>query len=861
MAKEFNYNYYGIDTTVWPSAGENIAKMVKGNTWNYYSSGGDPIAATFGKPFDDSVALWRLMPDASFACQGYIYAKPGSVLDVEFKANTNENSVPLIMQATYTGSNYTTYPHYRIADNYTNNEKLVYSRLCYDINPQKFCLNVQTWLWDRTADNNNATALDQIGGLYRSLSSVANVVNNNNNYKVVCIRNFMYFGGSESPRDTAGKYITQNLLNPLEQQQPCVPICEPYAYRPLPDDANMRKRMKYMFSAEEHSDWTTDKVFSPFSQSGAGVWYSALGAPTSNDNQYNIGVLRSWTRNQVQTGAFTIPDTGGKISGQWLNCNFGRKDFDDVAYHWRSYVWDAEHKVEIDNGLPLNLIGSSSYIRLVTELVIDDRKGLTLGEATANAVKHEVAYIGFYFAGDSTHAANSVLGDQGTGEGIYLPKRVDGIPNGEYYTGEDLVNSDEAKQTDTEGWVNEGNINPISGDIGDFSTRLHTGFTPSGGSVYWVLTETAANDLIDYINKFRTRATGESDAEISPPTTPMDYSDQDSLEQWRAYYDAKSKQVEIDWQGVDPWEYIISLKWYPFAPPKYPNSTDYIHLGAWETPVSTDKLYQRTSMLRMASFDLTNNNSKMPYYGNWRDYDCTITLMLPFIGSMELDPALYIGHTLNVDYCIDWRIGTVTAYISRDDFIVDSRQGTCGADIPLSLASCGTYQNAIHQIEAARTQAELSTAGAIAATALTVFGNIALAVATGGASIPAQIAVGAAAGGLSAATNLASLFNTEENLDYQLSHTPVHVGSVSSADPLANTAVDWRVQLLIAYPTSSADDATYAKTVGYACCMQGTLSDFDGYVVCSGANLDSVSCTKQEAEAIKQLLQSGIINN
>lgn len=860
MAKEFNFNYYGIDTTVWPSNGENVAKMVKGNTWNYYSSEGEPIAGTFGKPFDDSVALWRLMPDASFACPGYIYAKTGNTLQVEFKVNQNENTIPFVMQATSTGDDYSTYPHYRIADDYTNNEKLVYSRLCYDINPQKFCLNVQAVLWDRTADPNNSNG----GILYRSLANCGNTINNNNNYKVVTIRNFMYFGGQEAPRSTDGQYITTNLLYPEQLQQPCVPMAEPYTYRPLPNDANMIKRMKYMFSSTEHPDWTTDKVFNPFSQSGGGQWYSTLSAPTSRDNQYNIGVMRSWTRNQVQNGAFTIPDTGGKISGQWFYCNFERKDFDDVSYHWRSYVWDAEHKAEINNGLPLSNIGSSSYIRLVTELVIDDRKGRTLGEATANAIKHEVAYIGFYFVGESSYAANAVLGADGTGVSIYLPKRVDGIPNGEYYTGEDLVNAPEAQQTSTEDWFNNGEINPATGDVGDFTTRLHTGFTPSGGSIYWVLTETAANDLIDYINKFRTRSTGETGSEIEPPTTPMDYSDNDSMEQWRTYYEAKSRQVEVDWQGSDPWEYIISLKWYPFAPPKFtPSGTPAptIHLGAWDTHVATDNLLQRTSMLRMASFDLTRNNPKIPYYGNWRDYDCTITLMLPFIGSMELDPALYIGHTLNVDYCIDWRIGTVTAYISRDDFIVDSREGTCGADIPLSLASCGTYQNAIHQIEAARTQAELSTAGAIASTALTVFGNIALAVATGGASIPAQIAVGAVAGGFSAATNLASLLNTEENLDYQLSHTPVHVGSVSSADPLANTAVDWRVQLLIAYPTADADDAVYSKTVGHACCMQGSLSEFKGYVVCSGINLDSVSCTREETIAIREQLQSGIINN
>lgn len=857
MAKEFNMNYYGIDTTVWPSNGENVAKMVKGNTWNYYSSGGDPIAETFGKPFDDSVAIWRLMPNASFACPGYIYVRTGNTLQAEFKVNTNENSIPLVMQATSNSDNYTTYPHYRIADDYTNNEKLVYSRLCYDINPQKFCLNVQGILWDRTADTNNSNG----GVLYRSLETLGSSINNNNNYKVVTIRSFMYFGGQEAPRARDGQYLTTNLLYPGQLQQPCVPMAEPYTYRPLPNDADMIKRMKYMFSSTEHPDWTTDKVFNPFSQSGGGAWYSTLGAPTSQDNQYNIGVLRSWTRNQIQQGANSIPDTGGKISGQWLNCNFERKDFDDVSYHWRSYVWDAEHKVEISNGLPLTQINGASYIRLVTELVIDDRKGRTLGEATANAVKHEVAYIGFYFTGNSTYAANSVLGDQGTGVGIYLPKRVDGIPNGEYYTGDDLVNSDEAKQTNTEGWVNNGNINPVTGDEGDWSTIEHENIGPAGGgTIYWVLTNTDFKNFVNFVNTSVPKLQ-KPDPDTYPDTPEGRQQYEDDL---ASYYDdvnAFADEVTISWGGTDPWNYIVCSKWYPMAPYKLTNNNhDTIHISQVDTKIEADYLYTRTKLWDMGEFEISQR------YYNWRDYKCEITLMLPFIGTLQLDPQLYVGHTLSVKYSLDWVTGTCTAYIYRDGTCMDSADGKFGMDIPLNLAASGTYQAQIGEQMLAKAQARRQ-AGMHLLGALEVVGITMLATALG---LPAPVS--SLSGAL---TNLAissyNMYQTSENANYKMEHTPLTFGEVNSASPLNSFVQDWRTQLIITYPsidyTNFVSEEYYAHTQGYACCMQlpsllnNNKFECKGFTVVGAIDLSSIGCTRTEAESIRNQLQAGVYIN
>lgn len=876
MSKNFNYNYYGVETTVWPSNGDNVASMVGRNTWYYYDGGYNPSSANapnWGKPYDPSVAIWRLEKEASYANKGYVCILPGDNLNVEVKLAETDSTVPLIMQAT-TGAESTASTgalmdwatggriDKRLGYDTSWDNNSLWSRLCYDINPQMFCLFPAIQCYNKTSNGITGCALTAYGNTNRLRTWIDA---DPDNREVSMIRYDMYFGGNDAVRSTVGQFITQSVDRPTDNQKPCVPLCEPYCDCPLPDYQPIKDAIREVTqqSPEGHPDWEASKIFNPFIMSPRRFWYDSS-TYNSYNQFYTIGFNLSINRNDYRNGYQIVRDKDGwpignaRITAQWIRGNFGRKDFDDVSYHWRWYIWDGVNKLELQNGFNLNNLSTNSNIRVMTELVIDDYKGQTKGEALERAVKHETAYTGFWFAQSPTLSASGTLNETSDGVGIFLPKRVNGIPNGEYYTGEEIADAPEAKEQSTDDWYNDGDINPISGDVGEFRTTTHTGFAPNGGTTYWLCTETMINDIIDYINKY---STSDSRTEIEPPPDDLDYSDPESVQAWRLYMDAKAGQTEIDWQGVDPWQYITSLKWYPFTPPKYPNTTDTVHLGPLDLNVTTDKLLQTTSLQRMASFNLTRSNPKMPYYGNWRDYDCDITLMLPFIGSVELDPALYIGHTVNVDYIFDWRIGTVTAYISRDNFIVDSRSGTCGADIPLSLASAGSYQNAIRQIEAAKTQSSMSTAGSIAGTALAVFGNMALAVATGGASIPAQIAIGATIGGITSGIKVAEYLQTEEQLDYQLGHTPVQMGSVSSADPLANTAVDWRVQLLIAYPTSTADDTIYAKTVGYACCRQGTLDDFSGFVACSTVNLDSLSCTKQEAQLIREQLQAGIINN
>ena len=68
-------------------------------------------------------------------------------------------------------------------------------------------------------------------------------------------------------------------------------------------------------------------------------------------------------------------------------------------------------------------------------------------------------------------------------------------------------------------------------------------------------------------------------------------------------------------------------------------------------------------------------------------------------------------------------------------------------------------------------------------------------------------------------------------------------------------------RLVIRYPTLMSDfnGETYGKTVGYACNIQDTIGNFEGFTVFSGADLTGLSCQEDIKTRIFGLLQQGVI--
>lgn len=73
------------------------------------------------------------------------------------------------------------------------------------------------------------------------------------------------------------------------------------------------------------------------------------------------------------------------------------------------------------------------------------------------------------------------------------------------------------------------------------------------------------------------------------------------------------------------------------------------------------------------------------YYKNFLDYApyTSVSIFLPFVGFINLNPAEITGHTLDVKYSFDIVTGMCKAMLFVDDIYFLSADGVCGVDVPL----------------------------------------------------------------------------------------------------------------------------------------------------------------------------------
>lgn len=837
-----NIAYYGMGLTDWLAfnteslsdpdrrAIGNVAKLVPKATTHYYYDGEDPIAATFGQPFDPSIALWHLDPTASIACNCYAFKAASDKMDIEIGVNQSSQPVPFIMEAKCVDENapsldvgfvrdpsvryaYNTSGHGGNNPNISQTTQDQYGRLAADITYNAYALTPRTIVYNSAAN----TAQGKYFAEYETTQALSAYIDADpDNRWAAYIRPEIYYGNNEERYHIRNYAPADGIYTINYKSAPCFDI---YSERLIPPDTQLRDYIK-----NGHSDWRADKIFSPFlplPAQDAATWFGTAGSQYNWDSILVIGFIRNNRRNVWRDGQNFIPNTSYKIYGEWFRCNFNKKYYSDVDYHWELLLWDTDQHTEIPLNTPISVIVNNDNIRIMTKLCIDDAKGKTKGQATEAAVKHEVAQIGLYFTDDPDLGQFGYLGSDGDGEGIYLPVFDGDIPTGEYYTGAAIKTAPNADYTSTDKYIPTG-VNPETGDKGEFISTVHSG-SVEGGAQYFVLTQSQADDIITYLN-----------------TT---------------YSPADMEELTTDFKGSNPFDYIICFKYYPFDIPVLAGAGAELCIGPLDLGYKRRTLEHGYGLPAINYLDMGSYYIE-PLYRDYRDYKETmLTLMLPWCGIMQLDPVLYMGHTLSVKYAIDFVTGTVTAYIYRDDLIMDTANGKIGVDIPLSAVANGSYQvaitNALYQIkeaETARMWAGLGVAGGLIGTAVSAVSGNLLGAAAG------------IAGTISAATKLGQISDKIDNLEYNMDHTQPKVGQISSASPLNACTEDRRVQLLIIrHKMLEGFDATaYGKSTGYACSMSGLLGEFKGFTKCSSIDLSGLNCTDAEKNMINNLVKQGV---
>lgn len=212
-----------------------------------------------------------------------------------------------------------------------------------------------------------------------------------------------------------------------------------------------------------------------------------------------------------------------------------------------------------------------------------------------------------------------------------------------------------------------------------------------------------------------------------------------------------------------------------------------------------------------------------PEFGSWLDFEgVSITLMLPFVGRVDVSPSACMGGHIRVDYYCDPLNGNCAAMIWTTDrwgksCLYQQATGNCAVQVPLTGQSDGMIPMIGSQLSGV-------VSGAIAA------------------------ATGNAAGMVGSMVNVAGAAAMERHRLQTAGNyagSTAYIGSTQAA-----------ILITYAHPTKSPHyDHVHGRPSDYG----ADLGDYSGYTVLHDVDVDIPGATAQECEEIKRLLESGVI--
>ena len=563
--------------------------------------------------------------------------------------------------------------------------------------------------------------------------------------------------------------------------------------------------------------------------------------------QYHRNVIKSLGRtndfnvNQTSSSYVTYADANTKASNSayachpyaTMYCNTSAKQqvFDDVSYKWDMRARWASGNIVLwlKDGEAL-----TDSVKWYNVLDIPDNTA----DKIFAAILHEVAFLGFPFV-ISEDYINEPIGSTYVHLPVFDYEHM--ITTGKYVRGADSLQLNNAL------WQNIFDDNIPNWD---------PTYEPPD-------TEEQEKDYGDTSNRGGKRGRFPSELNVYLLSS-LDY--RAFIGELNAYYSGLTPDDwTLDFQGVNPSDYILSAYYTPYNFIKSENKTG-IKIGNITLTTTAYTLSQGQVGVDPPDkwqYFTYGTRTITPLYGDFRDYSpyTEIDLYLPFAGTVPLETAYCMGHDITVEYYFDVLTMSGVACVYRDNMLYKTSDFKLGCQIPVLSTNMGSVQNQISQLEVAQKQ----NAVRLATGALAVAGGIGATIATGGAALPALVATGTGLLGIASGVEKA------DELNYQLSHTAPTVAQTGAAEPINNFCVGQLMpKLIIKRPLmlSTKDDTIYSQTVGNACCINNRIGDNTGLTVCSKVDTDgiaktvdgiTISPTADEINAIKQAAANGII--
>lgn len=445
---------------------------------------------------------------------------------------------------------------------------------------------------------------------------------------------------------------------------------------------------------------------------------------------------------------------------------------------------------------------------------------LTTKELCREYLITQCAYLGGYFTDNYYVAAGGALNDPDMYLGII---EEDGMTAGRYQRGTGIVDPEIDDPWSDIGWVPPP-PDPDPNEYDDNTTVLNSLRLNPEFSTRYALTRTQLAHAHNFLM-----------SEISTNV------DSDFWSQQMLYTN-------------DPMDVVQSVMLFPFDISNYQTEEPSYRDLAFGQLIDTGYQVQ----LNRESFCIIDMGSCTYYpkmggsvtdFRNYPPYSSAL-LYIPYCGSVEIDPNLYMGQQLSVKMIVDMGTGACLALVYRNNMVVDSISGTIGVTIPLTGIQTQTLAAAQRQAETQLKTARMSSISQLA---------------TGAASI----AGGAAAGGLLGAAAAAAYQLTNgsiaksvlsiRNAQYNLEHINVPYKTIGTATSTTSWANERKCRLVIRRPMMLTEDLSeYAHTVGFACLTPGVVSDFSGYTEFEAVDLSGVEATAAEKDMLHKLLQAGV---
>lgn len=307
------------------------------------------------------------------------------------------------------------------------------------------------------------------------------------------------------------------------------------------------------------------------------------------------------------------------------------------------------------------------------------------------------------------------------------------------------------------------------------------------------------------------RVVGKDSADGGVATYAMDISGLQSLLSY--CFDENNFTDEIVDQLVktffNPFQYIVSVMWFPIAKSSISGSASSVKLGWWE--ISGDfTLISSSGITELVSLSIPAN-----YYADYRAYHpnfTQVTLQIPGTGAINLDPTLLSEGSIWCETVIDYITGDANTSIAK--YVGGVRRGTVATiagkwGVPVTIGQLQSIVGGITQVA----------------------GNV----------------IGLAMGSDNPGGNIIGAVEGVKNI---LSPTPSVLGGAGNKQSL-------KIKSSYSVSIRNYGSGELATSVyGRPCCKNLTLSSIPGYIKCANASVPIPSLGK-DRDIVNSYLNNG----